>query len=126
MPHASKIIVLMAGILAFVLWVPHARADVFESTGLALTKLDLEKMSIAAQPLLNDDSLRIGTKRAWSNVRSGNHGFVSLLGRFEYEHNGSKLSCRKLVYQVKLLPPSDPYILALNRCRTADGSWKVF
>jgi hypothetical protein len=124
MRDASRTI-LLAGIFAFALTGSFACADVFESAGLPLTKPDLQKMSVAAQPLLNDDSLPVGTKRSWFNIRSGNHGFVTLLRRFEYEHHGRGLSCRTLVFQVKLLPPSDPYNLALNRCKTAEGIWKT-
>ena len=125
MPRISRIFLLVA-MLSAVSMATGARADVFEAVRLPLTKLDLQKMTVAAQPLLDDDLLPVGTKRAWFNIRSGNHGLIRLLGRFEYEHRGSKLSCRSLLYQVKLLPPPDIYNLLINRCKVADGSWKSF
>jgi surface antigen len=125
MSRTSRTLNLLTGIGALVLLAHLASANPFESTGLALTGLDLQKISMAAQPLLADQSLPIGTKRTWSNIRSGNHGSIWLLGRFYYEHSGTRLSCRKLMYQLKVLPPSDPYNLTLNQCRIKDGAWEI-
>jgi len=83
-------------------------------------------MSDASQPLLNDDSLPIGTTREWSNAKSENHGTVQLLKRFEYQYQGSTLPCRELRYHVVVKDSADPYNFAFNRCKLADGSWKIF
>ena len=74
----------------------------------------------------NDDSLPIGTARDWSNPASGNMGTVTLLERYQHNYQGSMLPCRKLKYHIVLRRHSDPYNLALDFCRIADGSWKIF
>ena len=70
----------------------------FGLTGLPLNAEDYRLMEEAVQPLLTDPSLPIGTVRSWSNPSSGNRGTVKLLQRFETEHEGSELPCRKIEY----------------------------
>jgi surface antigen len=97
----------------------------YSLTDVPLTKLDLQDMAAAYQPLLNDDSLPIGTKREWSNSESGNSGTVQLLKRFDYKYQGTPLPCRELRYHVIFKDRVDPYNFKLNRCKVADGSWKI-
>jgi surface antigen len=106
---------------------PESLADFDPSgpLGIALTKHDLQVMSAAARPLLTDDSLPIGATREWSNAKSGNRGTIQLLRRFEYEYQGSKLPCREIRYHLRTKGTADPYNYKLNRCRVADGSWKI-
>jgi len=82
-------------------------------------------MTAAAQPLLEDNSLPIGTTRDWSNSESGDHGTVQLLRRFEYSYEGSKLPCREIRYHIQVTGSADPYNYKLSRCKVADGSWKT-
>jgi len=117
-------LVLLATLLAFVSMGSYAQVGVF-GNAIPLTKQDYAEMASAAQPLLNDDTVPIGTARDWSNAASGNHGTITLLGRFEYDYQGSKLPCRKLKYHVVGKAPVEPYNLELNRCKVADGSWKI-
>jgi hypothetical protein len=91
-----------------------------------LTKEDYQDLSAAYQPLLNDDSLPIGTTREWSNAKSRNHGTVQLLKRFEVDYQGSKLPCRQLRYHIQIKDNADPYNVMLSRCKFANGSWKIF
>ena len=97
----------------------------FGLTGLPLTNEDYSLMEEAVQPLLTDTSLPIGTERAWSNPRSGNRGTVKLLQRFEAEHEGNKLPCRKIEYDAQIRNSSNPYRFLLNRCQVPDGRWKI-
>jgi surface antigen len=99
--------------------------DPWGPLGVALTKQDLQVMSAEVQPLLNDDSLPIGTTREWSNAKSGNRGTIQLLKRFEYEYQGSKLPCREIRYHLRTKGTADKYNYKLNRCKVADGSWKI-
>ena len=117
-------IVMLASLLAFVSVGSYAQVGVFGSA-IPLTKQDYDAMRSATEPLLNDDSVPIGTTREWSNANTGNHGAIKLLGRFEYDYQGSKLPCRKLAYHVEGKAPVQPYNLELNRCKVADGSWKI-
>jgi surface antigen len=119
-------LVLLAGIL--VLASPAsfgAGLNPFGPSGLPLTAQDYAAMAKATNPLLNDDSLPIGTSRDWRNASSGNQGDVTLVERFTYDYQGSKLPCRKLKYHVQVRNLADPYNLILQRCRIADGSWKI-
>jgi surface antigen len=124
MRGASKI-VLLACFLAIAS--TRSYAEMFPSglPEVPLTQQDYDEMSAARQPLLTDDSLPIGTTREWNNAKSGNHGTIQLLGRFEYTYQGSKLPCRKLRYHVVTKDIADPYNFILNRCKFADGSWKI-
>jgi surface antigen len=117
-------LVLLASLLAFVSMGSYAQVGVF-GNAIPLTKQDYADMASAAQPLLNDDSLPIGTVREWRNAASGNHGAIMLVERFVYDYQGSKLPCRKLKYHVDGKAPVQPYNLELNRCKVADGSWKI-
>src|SRR5262249_17928080 len=65
-------------------------AEVFLRPGARLSHHDLKAMAKAAQPLLDDDTLPINTKRDWSNPESGDHGTVELMRRFEYDYEGTK------------------------------------
>ena len=98
--------------------------DVF-LPGARLSHHDLKAMAKAAQPLLDDDTLPINTKRDWNNPESGDHGTVELTRRFEYDYEGTKLPCRELLYHIQVAASADPYNYKLNRCKVADGSWKI-
>ena len=118
-------IVLLACFLAIVSTESYADLNPWGPLGLALTKQDLQLMSAVVQPLLNDDSLPIGASRDWSNAKSGNQGTIQLLKRFEYDYQGSKLPCREIRYHLRVSGSTDPYNFKLDRCRVADGSWKI-
>jgi surface antigen len=97
----------------------------FGASGLPLTDKDFAAMAAIADPLMNDESVPIGTSKSWSNPASGNQGTITLEGRFTYDYQGSKLPCRKLRYHTVIKNYSDPYNLRLNRCRTANGDWML-
>jgi surface antigen len=97
----------------------------FGPSGLPLNNRDYKDMAAAAAPLLNDDTIPLGTSRSWGNPSTGNSGTVTLLQRFEYDYEGAKLPCRKLHYHVIIRNYSDPYNIDISRCRVADGSWKL-
>ena len=99
--------------------------DLSGPLGGRLNNHDLKAMEKAEQPLLADDTLPIGETRDWSNPESGDHGTVQLVKRFEYNYEGSKLPCRELRYHAVLANTADPYNYTLNRCKVADGSWKI-
>lgn len=95
------------------------------SLGDRLNHHDLKAMTKATQPLLDDGSLPIGATREWSNPESGDHGTIQLMRRFEYEYQGTKLPCRELRYHIQVTGNADPYNYKLDRCKVADGSWKI-
>jgi hypothetical protein len=123
--HAVRLGFLI-GAQIFVVSSSHAAGlNPFGATGLPLNQQDYADRKAAADPLRNDDSLPIGTIRAWSNPASGDGGTITLLERFQYDYEGNQLPCRKLKYRIVLRNHSDPYNIALNFCRIADGSWKI-
>lgn len=97
----------------------------FGPSGLPLTDKDFAAMAAVADPLMEDETVPIGTSKSWSNPRSGNSGTITLEGRFTYDYQGTKLPCRKLRYHTVIKNYSDPYNLRLNRCRTANGDWML-
>jgi hypothetical protein len=118
--------VLLAGFFAVLSTATFAGGlNPFGPSGMPLTQGDYSAMAAAAKPLLDDDTLPIGTTHDWNNAKSGNKGTIKLLDRFEYEYEGAKLPCRKLQYHVEVKTWADPYNLDLNRCKVADGSWKI-
>jgi len=117
---------LLAGMLAVAATLSWAAGlNPFGPSGMPLTANDYKDLAAAADPLLNDDSLPIGASRNWSNPNSGNSGTITLEKRFQYDYQGTQLPCRTLRYHVVIKNYSDPYNIRLNRCRIADGSWKL-
>jgi surface antigen len=93
---------------------------------VSLTADDYQNLAAAYEPLLNDDSIPLGTSRNWSNAKTGNSGSVSLEKRFSISHEGATLPCRTLRYHFVIKGNNDPYNVRLDRCRMADGSWKIY
>ena len=118
------------GLLAVLLVLPPALSkastfDVFGPQALPLSARDFKLMARADEPLLADAALPLGTSRPWSNSRTGDTGTITLLKRFEYMYQGSRLTCRKLAYEFAFTSVADQYRYVLNRCQVADGSWKL-
>jgi hypothetical protein len=97
----------------------------FDNWSLPLTAEDFTILDKVVQPLLNDDSIPIGTVRSWSNPTTGNNGTVTLMQRFDYNYQGTKLPCRKLTYVFHTPDVAQHHRYALNQCRINDGSWKL-
>ena len=125
MRHALRLIML-GGILVLGATASWATGmNPFGPSGLPLTAKDFAAMAAVADPLMEDETVPIGTSRSWSNPTSGNQGTITLEGRFTYDYQGSKLPCRKLRYHTVIKNYSDPYNLRINRCRTANGDWML-
>ena len=115
---------VLAGGLAFGIAAAHAAGmNPFGPTGLPLTSRDFQEMGAAVDPLLNDETIPIGTARSWSNPRSGNSGTITLERRFTQDFQGKTLPCRTLRYHTVIRNRSDPFNLRINRCKVADGNW---
>ena len=117
---------VLAGTLAFGIAAAHAAGmNPFGPTGLPLTSRDFQEMDAAVDPLLNDETVPIGTARSWSNSRSGNSGTITLERRFTQDFQGKTLPCRTLRYHTVIRNRSDPFNLRINRCKVADGNWML-
>ncbi len=122
---------LCAALMAcFVVLVPvGAQAQYSGLLGLPevpLTPRDLGELGAAYQPLLDDDSIPLGTRHDWSNPESGNSGSVTLEKRFTINYEGATLPCRTLRYRFVMKGNNDPYNMRLNRCKMTDGKWKIY
>ena len=119
--------VLMACVVALV--PVGAQAQYAGFSGLpevSLTTADYQDLAAAYQPLLNDDSIPIGTRREWSDTKSGDSGTVTLEKRFSVTFEGATLPCRTLRYHFIVKGNNDPYNVRLNRCKMTDGTWKIY
>jgi hypothetical protein len=119
-------LILLVGILVIGSAQSQAQGlDIFGIEGFPLTAKDFAAMAAAADPLLNDESLPLGTTREWRNPASGDRGRITLLERFQYDYEGSTLPCRKLKYHTVFKNQANPYNLIIQRCRIANGRWKL-
>jgi len=87
----------------------------------SLTKDDVAVLADTTRPLLEDDTVPLGTVKSWNSPKSGNGGTVTLVDRFEYKG----LPCRRIQHDIKLKKVIDPFRFIVDRCRVADGSWKT-
>ena len=125
MRSALRSFVVMAGLVFGVAAANAAGMNPFGPSGLPLTSKDFANMAVVVDPLLNDETIPIGTARSWSNPTSGNSGTITLEGRFTYDYQGKTLPCRKLRYHTVIRNKADPYNLRINRCKVANGNWML-
>ena len=125
MRSALRSCVLAGGLAVGIVAAHAAGMNPFGPTGLPLTSRDFQEMSAAVDPLLNDETIPIGTARSWNNPRSGNSGTITLERRFTQDFQGKTLPCRTLRYHTVIRNRSDPFNLRINRCKVADGNWML-
>lgn len=114
--------VLMALIVAGPLGRPaQAQLNPFSRAGFELSQEDIDLLVAAAQKLYLDESVAVGAMESWSNPASGNAGTVELIGTFE--HQG--LPCRRLQHDIQVKGAANPFRYIFDRCKTADGAWKL-
>ena len=99
----------------------HAFVDPFKGSGFVLDESDLALVKTAAGKLYSTDGLEVGAVEEWTNPETGNHGTVKLIRKHEYKG----LPCRRLQHDIKLKRIIDPYRFTLDRCKVADGEWKI-
>jgi surface antigen len=99
----------------------HAVVDPFKGSGFVLDESDLALVKTAAGKLYSADGVEVGAVEEWSNPETGNHGTVKLIRKHEYKG----LPCRRLQHDIKLKRITDHYRFTLDRCKVADGEWKI-
>ena len=99
----------------------YAQLDVFGTFANNLTPEDIAMMKDASAELYESDHVPLSTRKRWSNPRSGNHGAVTLVRRYEY--NGMK--CRTIRHWIKEKRRDDSSALNFDRCKTPAGEWKL-
>ena len=115
---------ILSALLFVALMLPAATAQAvnpFGRSGFELTNGDITLITEATRPFLEDDTVPVGTVRSWSNPKSGNGGTATLVDRFEQKG----MPCRRIQHDIKLKNVADPYRFIIDRCRIADGSWKM-
>lgn len=96
-------------------------ADPFRGSGFQLDEDDLALLKTAAEKLYLTDGVEVGAVEAWTNPETGSHGTVKLIRKHEYKG----LPCRRLQHDIELKRVSDPYRFTVDRCKVADGVWKI-
>lgn len=118
---SSKILAAFA-LAAFTVASPSAHAaDPFRGSGFRLDESDTALLKTAAEQLYLTDGVEVGTVEEWTNRKTGSHGTVKLIRKHEYKG----LPCRRLQHDIELKRAKDPYRFTVDRCRTADGEWKI-
>ena len=89
-------------------------------SGFNLTDEDFQAIQAATAPFYSDDTVPLGTTRAWNNPKSGDSGTAKLVDRFEERG----MPCRRIQHDIKIKRVRDPFHYVIDRCRTPDGTWK--
>ena len=115
-------ILMAAALIAFTTVSPLVHAtNPFKGSGFKLVDSDLALLKAAAGKLYLGDGVEVGAVEQWSNPETGNHGTVKLIRKHEYKG----LPCRRLQHHIELKRVKDPRSFVLDRCRAADGEWKI-
>jgi surface antigen len=93
----------------------------FGRSGFELTNGDVALITETTRPFFEDDTVPVGTVKSWSNAKSGNGGTATLVDRFEQKG----MPCRRIQHDIKLKKVADPFRFIIDRCRVADGTWKM-
>lgn len=106
---------LVAGLPAF------GQLNDITRSGLDLTPEDWELMEAAAAELYLTEEAPVGTVETWSNDQSGNRGSIELIRTGQYQG----MPCRRLQHDIRVKDVADPYRFTVDRCKTAEGAWKI-
>jgi surface antigen len=89
--------------------------------GLSLSNEDYVRLIEAANGLLRQSPLPVGTATTWQNDTTGSGGTIRVTETFQH---GSML-CHRLVYETtpEGTPPANQ--TALNWCDTGGGVWRI-
>jgi len=98
-----------------------AQLNPFGQSNIIVPQSDRELMHDAARPLYTAAEPKIGATASWNDPKSGDFGTVQLTEVYDWRG----MSCRKLHHIVKLKGIRDTISLAIDRCKTEAGEWKV-
>jgi len=93
----------------------------FSSLAGKFTNEDLKQMKAASASLYANDVIISGHTTKWLNEKSGTGGIVTLQRRYDYKG----MICATLRHHIKVKGSLDPINLSFDRCKTADGQWKL-
>lgn len=87
---------------------------------IAMSKEELAAMAAAGAKLYDDPTTEPGTAERWQ-ASSGTAGTVRLAETYEFDG----MPCARLQHEVQRAGAGDPQAFTIDRCRTADGEWKI-
>jgi surface antigen len=93
----------------------------FKRSGFELSESDIAMLKAAAKKLYLAETVEVGEVKAWNNAETGNNGTVTLTRKHAYKG----LPCRRLQHDIRIKKTADPFRFIVDRCKTADGSWKL-
>ena len=115
------ILLVTALIVLATMSAPTHAADPFKGSGFQLDESDLALLKTAAGKLYLTDGVEVGAVEEWTNPETGSHGTVKLIRKHEYKG----MPCRRLQHDLELKRVNDPYRFTVDRCKVADGEWKI-
>ena len=96
-----------------------AQINPFGKEGGNLTKEDWTEINAARDKVLAEPAA-VGTKRSWSNPKSGNSGTIAIAGIVKH----GDMECRSVKYVLHIKAQNRNATLSRKECKTADGTWK--
>jgi hypothetical protein len=87
---------------------------------IGMSEEELTAMGAAAAKLYSDPATAPGSVERWQ-APSGTAGTVRLAETYEFEG----MPCARLLHEVKRTGAADPQTFTIDRCRTAEGDWKI-
>ena len=122
MPWKTLAILTAAVLVVLATMSPQASAvNPFRKGGFSLNAGDLALLTAAGEKLYLVDDVEVGTVVKWSNPETGNRGLIKLVRKHEYKG----LPCRQMHHRIKLKNNTDTHDFEVDRCRTANGEWKL-
>jgi surface antigen len=93
----------------------------FSSDAVSLNNDDFARMIEAANKLLRQSPLPVGTATNWRNDQTGSSGTIRVTKTFRHQ----AMLCHKLVYETipAATPPANK--TTLDWCDTGRGEWKI-
>lgn len=120
-PLRGATVSVIAVCLLFVVGQAQAQINPFKQSNFDLTEADVEILSAAAAGLYKQEPPPVGKKVRWLNPGSGNGGAIKLVRAFERDG----MPCRRLIHVILTRKSEDPHRFQVDRCRVADGTWKL-
>ncbi len=118
----KTLVILTTAVLVLATASPRAYAvNPFKRGGFELDASDLALLTAAGEKLYLADDVEVGTVVKWSNPETGNGGKIKLTRKHEYKG----LPCRELAHRIELKGDKDFHYFTVDRCRTAQGEWKL-
>jgi hypothetical protein len=119
MGNLTRQLVLTLALVACGPLAAHAQMNPLKGE-IGMSEEELTAMGAAAAKLYTDPTTVAGSVERWQ-APSGTGGTVRLAETYEFEG----MPCARLLHEVKRTGAADPQTFTIDRCRTAEGDWKI-